>query len=59
MDRSGHKWTKWNEVDRMDKIEPKWTKVGQNGPIRTKVDQIRLLSIYHFYCIFRAHISNL
>ena len=30
----------------------------QNGPNRTNVNQIRLLNIYHFYCIFRAHISN-
>ena len=24
----------------------------------TEVDQIGLLNIYHFYCLFRAHISN-
>ena len=35
MDRSGHKWTKWNEVDRMG---TRWTELNLSGPNRTEVD---------------------
>ena len=58
----------WTNVDRVginrteqDHSGPNRTKVGrmdQRGPHRTDVDQIILLNIYHFYCIFRAQIFN-
>ena len=52
LDIIGTRWTYWTEVDR---IRVMWTEQdgsGQNGPNRTNMDRIKLLNIYHFYCIF-------
>ena len=63
--RSGLNKKELTELDRMnfsgkkglnrakqDHIGPK------HGPNRTNAERIRLLNVYYFYCIFRAHISN-
>ena len=44
MDRTGPNWTEqtdWTKVDRMDRIEQKWTEYDQsglNGPNKTEMD---------------------
>ena len=66
VDRIGPMWT---ESDQSELNNTKWTELNfsghnglnrteQDGPNRTNEEQIRLLNIYNFYCIFRAHIFN-
>ena len=58
VDRVGLKWTKLDQfgLDKTELIEYNFS--GQSGPNKTSVDRIRILNIYYFYSIFRAHISN-
>ena len=48
-------------MELLERYGPNKTKMdqrGENGLNKTNLDRMRLLNIYHFYCIFRAHISN-
>ena len=49
------------EINRIGPMLTEWTKVDQIEPKQTEddgMDRLGLLNIYHFYYIFRAHISN-
>ena len=62
MDRLGPKWTYGLNRNKQGHSGPNRTNVDQTKPMwieEDKMDLIRFLNIYHFYCIFRAHISNL